>query len=148
MLFEKPPETQALAPRRYIFERRELIALTDYYLTYGTYPPDWQEEDFHRALAQAQKQGIAPKDFEEYLTAEGVSDALVAQAHKQDLRGPDPKARGKAAETIHRLRGRLLTEESGYERAIKDALTFAKILKGELPVPEAIDVSPALEIEE
>lgn len=121
----------------------ELRDLLDHYLETGVFPPGWDEEEGHRALALAQKKW--PQDFEDYLTAEGVSDALVARAHRDGLVSSDAKAKQRAAETVHKLRGRMISDENPFKRGIEAAIEIARIMKGEAPLPTTvIDVPPAL----
>lgn len=141
-LLHVPPHTPK-APFRSRWTDEELLELLETYLETGSFPAGWDEDDAHRALTQAQAKW--PQDFEAYLRAEGVSDARVAAAHRSGLTSSDAKAQQRAAETVHKLRGRMVNEDNAFKKGVDAALEIARILKGEVPVPLAtIDVTPAL----
>lgn len=141
-LLHLPQRTQPVAFRTK-WTDDELLELLNTYLETGAFPAGWDEDEGHRALAQAQAKW--PQDFEAYLQAEGVSDARVAAAHRSGLTSPDAKAQQRAAETIHKLRGRMVDEDNSFKKGVDAALEIARILRGELPIPApTIDVTPAL----
>lgn len=141
------PQRTSPAPFRTKWTDDELLELLNTYLETGLFPAGWDEDEGHRALAQAQAKW--PQDFEAYLQAEGVSDARVAKAHKAGLTSPDAKAQQRAAETIHKLRGRMVEEDNAFKKGVDAALEIARILRGELPLPtQIIDVPPEKDFED
>lgn len=137
------PQRTAPTPFRSKWTDEELLELLNSYLETGAFPAGWDEDEGHRALAQAQAKW--PQDFDAYLRAEGVSDARVAAAHRMGLTSSDAKAQQRAAETVHKLRGRMVAEDNAFKKGVDAAIEIARILRGELPVPApTYDVTPEL----
>lgn len=93
-------------------------------------------DDLDAILARAL--AAHPLEYEDIEVVEGVHDGLVARAHRAGLRSGDPAERKAAVDRAWKRKGLLKDERAPGEVVAEALVEFAKLMRGERPLPEGV----------